>query len=329
MVDIRAQSSRFVAWRGAFSLRYLACLLSISPFPDLSLPPPAWRSSPGQNHGHRPPPSTSISIRNPNDAASGPSTGIARLQTVLMPAFAQVVRARVHDDGAAQHGVLADQLDEAVLDAALAVAVGVGLEVAEVADVAGFVAGGTAWGGDVSRGLYGIGLSRFGRCGRIAGFVGVQQQQQQQRNPRSYSPMGLAKGVEMRPGRSTAVGIVAELVDVHAALGRGVAAGDVVGDGCGGGLGGLLEGDCSADLGVAAEDCDCVGVSGGWVRCLSGTSKGRREDVPGGLGQESCDAGAFVRAAPWFVCHCICQTVELLCLLVTLNCSHGCGASMQ
>lgn len=56
-----------------------------------------------------------------------------------------------------------------------------------------------------------------------------------------------------------AVGVVTELVDVHAALGRGVVAADVVGDGCRGGFGRLLEGDGAADLGVTAEDCDCVG----------------------------------------------------------------------
>ena len=76
-----------------------------------------------------------------------------------MPTFTQIIRARMHDDGAAQHGLLADQLDEAVLDAAFTVAVGVGLEVAEVADVAGFITGGTVWWGVLvggCRGLYGV-----------------------------------------------------------------------------------------------------------------------------------------------------------------------------
>ena len=63
----------------------------------------------------------------------------------------------------------------------------------------------------------------------------------------------------MRTGAGAAVGVVAKLVDVHAALGRGVVARNVVGD-CGwGGLGRLLKGDGAADLGVAAEDCDCFG----------------------------------------------------------------------
>lgn len=63
----------------------------------------------------------------------------------------------------------------------------------------------------------------------------------------------------MRSGARAAIGVVAELVHVHAALGRGVVAADVVGDGRWGGLGRLLKGDGAADLGVAAEDCDCVG----------------------------------------------------------------------
>lgn len=45
-----------------------------------------------------------------------------------------------------------------------------------------------------------------------------------------------------------AVGVVAELMDVHATLGIGIVAGDVPGDGGGGGLGLLLEGNGSGDL---------------------------------------------------------------------------------
>jgi hypothetical protein len=71
-------------------------------------------------------------------------------------------------------------------------------------------------------------------------------------------PMLLAKRIEMRSSRGTTVGIVTELMDVHATLGVGVVACDVVGDGCRGGFGGLLEGDGSLDVGVTAEDCDCL-----------------------------------------------------------------------
>lgn len=53
-----------------------------------------------------------------------------------MPALAQVIGASVHDYGAPEHALRADQLDLAVGDGALGVALRVGLEVPEVADVA-------------------------------------------------------------------------------------------------------------------------------------------------------------------------------------------------
>lgn len=62
----------------------------------------------------------------------------------------------------------------------------------------------------------------------------------------------------MRAGAGAAVGVITELVDVHATLGRGVVASDVVRDGRGRRLGRLLKGDGPADLGVSAEDCDCL-----------------------------------------------------------------------
>ena len=61
----------------------------------------------------------------------------------------------------------------------------------------------------------------------------------------------------MRAGRGAAVGVVAELVDVEAALGIGVLTSDVPGDGGGRRLGGLLEGDGALDVGVTAEDSNC------------------------------------------------------------------------
>lgn len=48
----------------------------------------------------------------------------------------------MHDDGAAEDALGADELDLLVLDGALGVALGVGFEVAEVADVAFRVGGG-------------------------------------------------------------------------------------------------------------------------------------------------------------------------------------------
>ena len=65
----------------------------------------------------------------------------------------------------------------------------------------------------------------------------------------------------MRTGAGAAVGVVTEGVDVHAALGVGIVAGDVPGDGRGRGLGVLGEGDGALDGGVTAENCDCVSWS--------------------------------------------------------------------
>lgn len=62
----------------------------------------------------------------------------------------------------------------------------------------------------------------------------------------------------MRPSACAAISVVTELVNVHAAIGRGIVAADVIGNGCWGGLRRLLEGDGTANLGVTAEDCDCV-----------------------------------------------------------------------
>lgn len=65
----------------------------------------------------------------------------------------------------------------------------------------------------------------------------------------------------MRTGRSTAVCVVTELVDVESALGVGVVAGNVPGNSGGGGLGGLLEGDGTGDLGVTTEDSDYQSIN--------------------------------------------------------------------
>ena len=60
----------------------------------------------------------------------------------------------------------------------------------------------------------------------------------------------------VRAGGGAAVGVVTELVNVHATLGVGVVAGDVPGDGGVGVLVGLLEGDGAGDLGVSTELCN-------------------------------------------------------------------------
>jgi hypothetical protein len=77
-----------------------------------------------------------------NDAASRTSASVASLLALLVRALAEVVGAGVDDDGAAEDALRADQLDELVRDGALGVALGVGLEVAQVADVALAVGGG-------------------------------------------------------------------------------------------------------------------------------------------------------------------------------------------
>ena len=80
---------------------------------------------------------------NANDTARGPSARIASRLALLMSTFTQIVRARVDHDRAAENALRPDQLDQRVLNAAFAVALGVSLEVAEVADMAVAVGGGT------------------------------------------------------------------------------------------------------------------------------------------------------------------------------------------
>jgi hypothetical protein len=77
-----------------------------------------------------------------DNTASRTGASVASLLALLVLALAEVVGAGVDDDGAAEHALRADQLDELVRDAALGVALGVGLEVAQVADVALAVRGG-------------------------------------------------------------------------------------------------------------------------------------------------------------------------------------------
>lgn len=77
-----------------------------------------------------------------DNTASGTGASVASLLALLVLALAEVVGAGVDDDGAAENALRADQLDELVRDGALGVALGVGLEVAQVADVALAVGGG-------------------------------------------------------------------------------------------------------------------------------------------------------------------------------------------
>ena len=88
------------------------------------------------------PPHLSHLLSNPNNPASGTTARVARNLALLVPALAQVVRAAVHDDGAAEHAFGPDELDLLVRQGALCVALRVRLEVAQVADVAFRVGGG-------------------------------------------------------------------------------------------------------------------------------------------------------------------------------------------
>ncbi len=81
-------------------------------------------------------------LGNANDAASRTGARIARSLAQLVSALAQVIGARMHDNGPTEDALRTDQLDLLVRDGALCVALAVRLEVAEVADVAFAVGGG-------------------------------------------------------------------------------------------------------------------------------------------------------------------------------------------
>lgn len=61
----------------------------------------------------------------------------------------------------------------------------------------------------------------------------------------------------MRSGTSAPIGVVAEGMDMHTALGVSVVAGNVPADGRLGALGGLLELHGASDFGITTEDGDC------------------------------------------------------------------------
>ena len=80
-------------------------------------------------------------LRNANDTASRTTTRIPRLLALLVAALAEVVSAGMHNNGASEDALRADQLDELVAHRTLCVALAIGLEVAQVADVAVAVVG--------------------------------------------------------------------------------------------------------------------------------------------------------------------------------------------
>lgn len=149
-----------------------------------------------------------------------------------MATLAEVISASVDNDGAAEDALGADQLDELVGDGALGVALSIGLEVAQVTNVALVILGGT------------VGLAVRVDCQCMSTHL---------------FPVSLhqVRILTVRAGGSAAVGVVTEGVNVHTTLGVGVVTGDVPGDGGVSTLRGLLEGDGTGDLGVSTEDGNC------------------------------------------------------------------------
>jgi len=66
----------------------------------------------------------------------------------------------------------------------------------------------------------------------------------------------------VRTSGGAAVGVVTELMNVHATLSVGIVTGDVPCDGGRGGLGFLLESDGTGDLGVTSDGCNWGGGGG-------------------------------------------------------------------
>jgi hypothetical protein len=97
------------------------------------------------SHRHHPilSPIHSSLLGDTDHTASRAATSVTSLLALLVLALAKVVGAGVDDDSAAENALGTDQLDELVRDAALGVALSVGLEVAKVTDVALAVGGST------------------------------------------------------------------------------------------------------------------------------------------------------------------------------------------
>lgn len=70
-----------------------------------------------------------------NDTTGRSWTGISSLLALLVASLSEVISASVDDDGAAEHTLWSDQLDELVGDGTLCVALTISLEVAQVSNV--------------------------------------------------------------------------------------------------------------------------------------------------------------------------------------------------
>lgn len=127
-----------------------------------------------------------------------------------------------------------------VLNAALGVALSIGLDVAQVTYVTVLIGGSTV--GLVVR----VDLEAGEVSLRVVG-----------RWTRLRQDRGLGLLLTVRAGRCAAVSVVTKGVDVEATLGIGVVASDVPGDGGGSRLGLLHKGDGTGDLGVTTDDGNC------------------------------------------------------------------------
>lgn len=81
-------------------------------------------------------------LSNANDTARGPPSRIACSLALLMAALAQVIGTSMYNDCTSQYALRPDQLDQLVLNATLRIALGISLEVAEIANVTLGIAGG-------------------------------------------------------------------------------------------------------------------------------------------------------------------------------------------
>lgn len=168
-----------------------------------------------------------------------------------MATLAEIIRAGVDDDSTlcrtclakcskfrpcvsyADNALRTDELDELVRYGALGVALGISLEVAQVADMA-------------------VLISR--RAMLLVKWVDCCPLESQETIFARVKPTVWASGC-------AAVGVVAKSVDVDASLGVGIVASDIPRD-CGrAGLRGLLESHDTFDIGVSAKDCNYMGVS--------------------------------------------------------------------
>jgi hypothetical protein len=164
--------------------------------------------------------------------ASRARASVTGLLALLVATLAKVISASVDNDGTAEDALGADQLDELVGDGALGVALSIGLEVAQVTNVALVILGGTV----------GLAVRVDCQCMSTCFFL---------------VPLHRLRTLTVRAGGSAAIGVVTEGVNVHTTLSVGVVAGDVPGDGGVSTFGGLLEGDGTGDLRVSTEDGNC------------------------------------------------------------------------